>query len=157
MRPQDYEKSGKPDNVMPDGEKMFELAEQLRMLREQKEAAERQLQEINAKIDETDYRLSELMAESETQNFTRGGVMFYLVTKTRASAVAGCTEELFAALRREGYGELVTETVNANSLSSFVKEQIEENEDILPDWLSGLVNVFEKTSVAVRKASKKQL
>jgi hypothetical protein len=157
VRPQDYEKSGKPDNVMPDGEKMFELAEQLRMLREQKEAAERQLQEINAKIDETDYRLSELMAESETQNFTRGGVMFYLVTKTRASAVAGCKEELFAALRREGYGELVTETVNANSLSSFVKEQIEENEDILPDWLSGLVNVFEKTSVGVRKASKKQL
>ena len=42
VRPQDYEKSGKPDNVMPDGEKMFELAEQLRMLREQKEAAERQ-------------------------------------------------------------------------------------------------------------------
>lgn len=137
-----------------DSEKMFELAEQLRVLREQKEAAEQELQDINAKIDETDYRLSELMAESETQNFTRGGVMFYLVTKTRASAVAGSKEELFTALRREGYGELVTETVNANSLSSFVKEQIEENEDILPGWLSGLVNVFEKTSVGVRKATK---
>lgn len=137
-----------------DSEKMFELAEQLRTLREQKEAAERELQEINAKIDETDYRLSEMMAESETQNFTRGGVMFYLVTKTRASTVAGSKEELFTALRREGYGELVTETVNANSLSSFVKEQIEENDDVLPDWLSGLVNVFEKTSVGVRKATK---
>lgn len=137
-----------------DSEKMFELAEQLRVLREQKGTAEKELQEINAKIDETDYRLSEVMAESETQNFTRGGVMFYLVTKTRASAVAGSKEELFTALRREGYGELVTETVNANSLSSFVKEQIEENEDVLPDWLSGLVNVFEKTSVGVRKATK---
>jgi hypothetical protein len=142
VQSQDSGETGKLGGAMPDSEKMFELAEQLR---------------INAKIDETDYRLSELMAESETQNFTRGGVMFYLVTKTRASAVAGCKEELFAALRREGYGELVTETVNANSLSSFVKEQIEENEDILPDWLSGLVNVFEKTSVGVRKASKKQL
>lgn len=138
----------------PDSEKMFALAEQLRALREQKEAAERQLQEINAKIDETDYRLSELMAGSETQNFTRGGVMYYLVTKTRASAVAGYKEELFTALRREGYGELVTETVNANSLSSFVKEQTEENGDVLPGWLSGLVNVYEKTSVGVRRASK---
>lgn len=137
-----------------DSEKMFELAEQLRVLREQKETAEKELQEINAKIDETDYRLSEMMAESETQNFTRGGVMFYLVTKTRASAVAGSKDELFTVLRREGYGELVTETVNANSLSSFVKEQIEENDDVLPDWLSGLVNVFEKTSVGVRKATK---
>lgn len=138
----------------PDSGKMFELAERLKELRELKAAAEQRLQEINDKIDETDYRLSELMAESETQNFTRGGVMYYLVTKTRASAVAGRKEELFTALRGEGYGELVTETVNANSLSSFVKEQIEENEDALPGWLSGLVNVFEKTSVGVRKASK---
>lgn len=154
MQLQDYEESGKLDGAMPDGEKMFELAEQLRALREQKEAAEQRLRELSAKIDETDYRLSELMAESETQNFTRGGVTYYLVTKTRASAAAGRKEELFAALRREGYGELVMETVNANSLSSFVKERIEENEDILPDWLSGLVNVFEKTSVGMRKASK---
>lgn len=43
------------------------------------------------------------------------------------------------------------ETVNANSLSAFVKEQTAENGDALPDWLSGLVNVFEKTTVGVRK------
>ena len=46
------------------------------------------------------------------------------------------------------------ETVNANSLSAFVKEQISENGDTLPDWLNGLVNVFEKTTVGVRKAAK---
>lgn len=49
---------------------------------------------------------------------------------------------------------MVYETVHANSLSSFVKERIEENEDSLPDWLSGLVNVFEKTSVGVKKSAK---
>ena len=80
--------------------------------------------------------------------------MFCLTTKTRASAVAGSKEELYSALRDQGYGDLVYETVNANSLSSFVKERIEENEDTLPDWLTGLVNVFEKTTVGVRKASK---
>ena len=46
---------------------------------------------------------------------------------------------------------MITETVNANSLSSFVKEQIAENGDELPGWLRGLVNVFEKTTVGVRK------
>lgn len=135
-----------------DNEKMFELAEKLKSLRDEKSEAEAQLKEINAQIDETDYRLSELMAESETQNFTRAGTMFCLTTKTRASAVAGSKEELYAALREQGYGDLVYETVNANSLSSFVKEQIGENEDILPDWLNGLVNVFEKTTVGVHKA-----
>ena len=105
-------------------------------------------------MDEVDYRLSELMAESETQNFTRAGTMFCLTTKTHASAVAGRKEELFSALRAGGFGDLVYETVNASSLSAFVKEQVAENGDMLPDWLDGLVNVFEKTTVGVRKAAK---
>ena len=131
---------------------MFELADRLRELREEKAAAELRLKELSAEIDEVDYRLSALMAETETQNFTRQGLMFCLTTKTRASAMAGRKEELFSALRAEGYGDLVYETVNANSLSAFVKEQIAENGDTIPDWLNGLVNVFEKTTVGVRKS-----
>lgn len=135
-------------------ERMFELADRLRALRDEKAEADKRLKEIKAEIDEVDYSLSELMAESETQNFTRAGTMFCLTTKTHASATAGRKEELFMALRGEGFGDLVYETVNANSLSAFVKEQIAENGDELPGWLNGLVNVFEKTSVGVRKASK---
>lgn len=137
-----------------DSEKMFELADRLWVLRDEKAEAEQRLKEINAAIDEADYRLSELMAETETQNFTRAGMMFCLTTKTRASATAGRKEELFSALRGAGFGDLVYETVNANSLSAFVKEQIAENGDALPGWLDGLVNVFEKTSVSLRKSSK---
>ena len=137
------------DNVM------FELADELKRLRDLKNDLEAQVKEVTARIDDTDYRLSELMAETETQNFTRAGTMFILTTKTRASAVADCKDELYTALKAQGYGSLVYETVNANSLSSFVKEQIEENGDTLPDWLAGLVNVFDKTSVGIRKANKK--
>ena len=135
-------------------EPLFELADRLRALRDEKAEAEQRVKEINAEIDEVHYRLSELMAESETQNFTRAGTMFCLTTKTRASAMAGRKDELYSALRGEGYGDLVYETVNANSLSAFVKEQIAENGDALPAWLNGLVNVFEKTSVSLRKAAK---
>ena len=137
-----------------DSEKMFEMADRLRGLRDEKAELEKRIKEINGEIDDTDFRLSELMAETETQNFTRAGMMFCLTSKTRASAMAGRKEELFAALRGEGFGDLVYETVNANSLSAFVKEQIEENGDALPEWLDGLVNVFEKTSVSLRKAAK---
>lgn len=114
-----------------DTEKMFELADRLRALRDEKAEAEQHLKEIKAEMDEVDYRLSELMAESETQNFTRAGTMFCLTTKTHASAVAGRKEELFSALRAGGFGDLVYETVNANSLSAFVKEQVAENGDTL--------------------------
>lgn len=137
-----------------DSERMFEMADRLRSLKDEKAEVEKRLKEINGEIDETDFRLSELMAETETQNFTRAGMMFCLTSKTRASAAAGRKEELFAALRDGGFGDFVYETVNANSLSAFVKEQIEENGDTLPEWLDGLVNVFEKTSVSLRKAAK---
>ena len=135
-------------------EELFVLADRLRALRDEKAEADQRLKDLNAAIDEAEYRLSERMAESETQNFTRQGMMFCLTTKTRASATAGRKEELFAALRGEGDGDLVYETVNANSLSAFVKEQMAENGDALPGWLDGLVNVFEKTGVSLRKASK---
>lgn len=134
--------------------KLFEWADKLKALRERKDELEAELKQINMDIDNADWHLSNLMAETETQNFTRAGTMFCLTTKTRASAKAGQKDELFAALRGEGFGDMITETVNANSLSSFVKEQIAENGDVLPDWLSGLVSVFEKTTVGVRKAAR---
>ena len=134
--------------------RLFEWANKLKALRDRKEELEAELKQVNMDIDNADWHLSNLMAETETQNFTRAGTMFCLTTKTRASARAGQKDELFAALRGEGYGDMITETINANSLSSFVKEQIAENGDALPDWLDGLVSVFEKTTVGVRKAAR---
>ena len=134
--------------------RLFEWADKLKALRDRKEELEAELKQVNMDIDNADWHLSNLMAETETQNFTRAGTMFCLTTKTRASARAGQKDELFAALRGEGYGDMITETVNANSLSSFVKEQIAENGDTLPEWLDGLVSVFEKTTVGVRKAAR---
>ncbi len=133
---------------------MFNLAEKLKKLRDNKKATEDKLKTINLDIEETEYKLSEMMIDTETQSFNRSGILFYLNTKTYASAKADQKQELFSALKTNGFSSLVTETVNANSLAAFVREQISENNDLLPDWLSGLVNVFEKTSVGVRKASK---
>jgi len=135
-------------------EELFALADQLRELKETKKFAEQELKEITEEIERVDAALAERMISTETQNFTRNGTMFCLTNATRASAAAGKKEELFAALRAAGFGDLVYETVNANSLSAFVKEQTMENEDVLPGWLEGLVNVFEKTTVGVRKAAR---
>lgn len=140
---------------MESSEKMFELADRLKALRDEKKDAEQHLKDVNAELDEADAALAQLMTDTETQNFTRSGTMFCLTNATRASATVDRKDDLFEALRSEGYGGLIYETVNANSLSAFVREQIAENNDVLPDWLEGLVNVFEKTTVGVRKATRK--
>ena len=130
---------------------MFELADRLKELRERKAELAEETKANNAEIEQAEYDLSQLMAQTETQSFQRAGTLFYLTTKTYASADKEHKDELFDALRNEGYGSLITETVNANSLSAFVKEQMSENDDVLPDWLEGKVNVFDKVTVALRK------
>jgi hypothetical protein len=133
---------------------LFALADELSELKESKKRLEDELKTVVLKIDRVDAVLAQRMADAETQNFTRNGTMFCLTNTTRASAAAGRKDELFEALREAGYGDLVYETVNANSLSAFVKEQTTENGDALPQWLNGLVTVFEKTTVGVRKAAR---
>jgi len=133
---------------------LFALADELRELKETKKRLEDELKTVGLDIDRVDASLADQMIASETQNFTRNGTMFCLTSTTRASAAAGRKDELFEALRTAGYGDLVYETVNANSFSAFVKEQTAENDDSLPQWLDGLVTVFEKTTVGVRKAAR---
>lgn len=133
---------------------LFALADALRELKETKKRLEDELKAVSLEIDRVDTVLAQRMSDTETQNFTRNGTMFCLTSTTRASATAGRKDELFEALRTAGYGDLVYETVNANSLSAFVKEQTTENGDNLPHWLDGLVTVFEKTTVGVRKAAR---
>ena len=131
---------------------MFELADRLKELRERKAELADETKANNAEIEQAEYDLSQLMAQTETQSFQRAGTLFYLTTKTYASADKEHKDELFTALRNEGFGSLITETVNANSLSAFVKEQMSENDDVLPEWLEGKVNVFDKVTVGLRKS-----
>ena len=133
---------------------LFELSDRLKALKDNKKELETTLKNVNEKILEVEVSLAELMTLNETQNFTRSGTMFSLTTSTKASAKAGKREELYTALKNAGYGDLVVETVNPSSLSAFVKEQISENGEALPEWLDGLVNVFEKTSISLRKTKK---
>ena len=131
---------------------MFELADRLKELRERKSELAEETKANNAEIEQAEFQLSQLMASTETQSFQRAGTLFYLTTKTYASANKEQKDELFDALRNEGYGSLITETINANSLSAFVKEQMADNDDILPEWLDGKVNVFDKVTVGIRKS-----
>lgn len=133
---------------------MFALAERLKELKDAKSASEKKTKEINAELDDVEQQLVKMMVDTETQNFTRGGTMFSLTSKTRASAVAECKDKLYRALKRKGHGDLVYETVNAKSLSAFVNEQLAENGEELPKWLTGLVNVYPQNKVSVRKATR---
>ncbi|AOY74712.1 hypothetical protein [Clostridium formicaceticum] len=130
---------------------IFTLADSLKELKEWKKQLDQERKEVNGKIEALEESLSQAMIQEELENFNRGGMMYYLNTKLYANAIPQRKEALFTALKKEGYGDLVYETVNANSLAAFIKEQVEENDEKLPSWLEGLVNTYEKISVGMRK------
>lgn len=139
----------KTDVGMPDD--IFGLADGLKELKEYKRRLDNELKYVNEQISAIEEKLAEMMIAEEMQNFTRNGQMFFLQNKIYASAIPERKEELFTWLKENGYGDLVYETVNANSLAAFVREQLEEADE-LPEGLEELVNVHEKTTVGMRKA-----
>ena len=130
---------------------IFELADRLKAAKDRKKELDAHVKETNAEIEQLDSQLSDLMAEQEVERFSRNGSTFYLNTRLFASPAAGCRDDLMRALKDNGYGSLVVETVNSNTLSSFVREQKAANEDEIPAWLEPLISAYEKVTVGVRK------
>lgn len=54
-------------------------------------------------------------------------------------------------MREHGFEHLFT--INPMTLSGTVKELKANNDDMLPDWLEGLVSIYEQTSISVRKSN----
>lgn len=130
---------------------MLQLSDTYRKLRDAKKDLEAALKDTNAQIAEVEEQLVAQMVDSEVQNFSRDGMQFYLSTQTYASPVAQRRDDLHTWLKMNGFEGLVKETVHAQTLSAFIREQLEEAE-VLPAGLAELVNVYEKTGVSLRKA-----
>jgi hypothetical protein len=140
-------------------ETLFNLADKLRELRERKDEQSAALKETNAAIEKTESELIEQMTETECSNFTRSGKQFIMTCTTRWSANKDNKEGLYDELKNRGFEHLFT--VNAQTLSGFVNEQIQEyadehdGEGQLPGWLDGFVNSYDDIGIQMRKAAKK--
>ena len=134
---------------MPNEDRMMELADKVLDLRSKKTELEKQLKELNGELDDTEFELISIMTDKEVDSFKRNGVNFIVATKEFRSANPESKDTLYSELRNRGMDYLFT--VNAQTLSAKVKELTEENEGIMPEWLNGLINTFEKQYISVRK------
>lgn len=134
-------------------QQIIELATKLKELKDKKKETEQLLKTLEAEIEETEALLSQEMVNSEVQNFNKDGTTFYLQTKTYANIKPEFKQEVYNWLKTNGYESLVYETVNAQRFSAFVKELLEEGDE-LPSELKDKVNVFEKITVGMRKAGR---
>jgi len=129
--------------------KMFELADYLKQLRDKKSAIDFQLKELNEKIDITERDLIDQMTTEECPSFKRNGSLFCVITKEYPSAIVDKKNILYDKMKEQGYEHLFT--INTNTLSATVKELKANNDDVLPEWLSGLIKITEKQNIQLRK------
>ena len=131
---------------------IFEMADRLKSLKKQKRDLEDSVKALSSEIEELDRQLSDAMTEAELDRFSRNGSTFYLHSRLYASPSTGRKDAMMQALKQNGYGSLVVESVNSNTLSSFVREQMEANEGNIPSWLGDTISTYEKISVGIRKS-----
>lgn len=131
---------------------ILEIANLYRELRDKKDALNAELKELQEQIYQTEKVLSEEMINNEVQKFTLDGYTYYLNTRTKASPFAEFKQEVYQWLKDNGYGDLVYETVNANTFSAFVSKDLLAETDELPKELQGKINIYEQITVGVRKS-----
>lgn len=91
------------------------------------------------------------MEEAGLENFALNGMTFYIRSTVHASVPAEKRETFIRRLRARKLGNLVKPVIQANTLTSFVKEQIEVNGGSLPVWMEDLVSVYIEAELGTRK------
>ena len=128
---------------------LFTLSDKYLETRDKKQCLEQELKDVSKLLEQIELELIDRMTDSEIDSFKRNGVLFSMVSREFDSANPETKEELYQRFKERGYENLFT--INANTLSGFVKESKKENEGVLPDWMEGLINTYEKQTIRIRK------
>mgnify|MGYP000900384060 CR=1 FL=1 len=129
--------------------KMLTLADELKELRDKKADLDYQTREVNGQIEGIEQELIQEMTNEECESFKRNGITFSLVVKEYPAAVPEMKGELYEKMKAMGFEHLFT--INTQTLQATLKELKSNNDDVMPDWLDGLVKVAEKASIRVAK------
>lgn len=135
------------------------LADNFGAMEDRVAALEAELKEAKADRDAAMEALVDVMTEEEVPVISRNGFRYSLQEANRyqklgADKLAEAGVDFFEVLRNEGYGDLITETVNANTLHSAMKAYVAENGELSPE-LSQVVGVFERVKVTKKKETAK--
>ena len=131
---------------------LLELSDRLKELRSRKSELDAEVKGINEEIDGVTTEMIGIMTTEEVTSFKRDGTTFSLVTTEYPAAEPDRKPELWEAMRANGYDDIFS--INSQTLSATVKELINENGGVLPEWLSGLVKIAEKNTIRVAKSKK---
>jgi hypothetical protein len=135
-----------------ENQKLFELSDLLKELKDKKYGLEDELKSLNAEAESVQAEMIEIMLQEELANFNRDGVTFSLTTTEYPGPAEGRKDELYDKLKEQGYEGLFS--VNSQTLRGLVGDLKADNDGAIPEWLEGLIQPNDKTVIRVTKSRK---
>lgn len=129
---------------------MLLLADRFKELRDRKATLQDELKTLQTELDQAEAELVSAMTTEECNGFKRNGYGFSLVIREYPGAIPELKADLYAAMKEHGFEHLFT--INPMTLSGTVKELKANNDDVLPEWLDGLVRIYEQPGITIRKS-----
>ena len=131
---------------------ILEKIDQYRELLDKKDDLAEQTKANNLEIIAVRDELAQMMIDAETPKVTRGGYGYTLTAKSKFNRAAGVTEEqLIDVFRMNGLGDLVKETIPAQTVQSTIRGLTEENDDVLPEEFADVITRYDYFDVTPRK------
>ena len=132
------------------------------MLLDKKDQLVQDTKDNNAAIEKLKAEIAETMIDEDIPSQGYGDYVYSLQDKIKYSkrGEAELQEkglDFFEVLREQGFGDIIKETVNANTLQSTMKAVADENDGELPPELDEIVSSYEMTDISRRKSTNKAL
>ena len=142
--------------------KLTEMLAQYEVLLDKKDKLAQDTKDNNASIDKLKAEIAETMIDEDIPSQGYGDYVYSLQDKIKYSkrGEAELQEkglDFFEVLREQGFGDIIKETVNANTLQSTMKAVADENDGELPPELDEIVSSYEMTDISRRKSTNKAL
>lgn len=142
--------------------KLTEMLAQYEVLLDKKDQLAQDTKDNNAAIDKLKAEIAETMIDEDIPSQGYGDYVYSLQDKVKYSkrGEAELQEkglDFFEVLREQGFGDIIKETVNANTLQSTMKAVADENDGELPPELDEIVSSYEMTDISRRKSTNKAL
>ena len=142
--------------------KLTEMLAQYEVLLDKKDQLAQDTKDNNAAIDKLKAEIAETMIDEDIPSQGYGDYVYSLQDKIKYSkrGEAELQEkglDFFEVLREQGFGDIIKETVNANTLQSTMKAVADENDGELPPELDEIVSSYEMTDISIRKSTNKAL
>lgn len=138
---------------------LLDMVRNYQALLDKKSFLQDQTKENNAAIEAMKEQIAQQMIDDDCPKISTGGYSFSLQEKTiyskRSEAdMVQAGVDFFDTLREEGLGDIIKETVTAQTLGSTMKAYVEEH-GALSEALGKVINTYETFDIYRRKDTKK--